>query len=376
MKLAVLNLNRKLRRRGNISSYEINTSRDQNTGNNLILDDKDLRNDQLEKRKDKVDVADPAPINVGDTVKIKNKSDKHKANDMFVVTSKNEDNVELQKLLHPLSRKPGKIMSKTYNTNQKHLVTIHRPKFPIASVDEAFEEEKILTNDKVKSFWNPINQQFYNDDDDTEDENDRNIEDILPFKFSPIHHIPSDPDLDWDSSPEQYRLINQEPPSDNDLLSEAIRPRRLFATNDDDNENNSLTESTTDEEVFNKDQFATPPSAPRLNRSKAFRLQKNPLAQSLSEPRVTRMMLHSNYRKSTSNPTSPSSVTLNQVQNLNTVLNPNAPIHPEVVNLGQQVQNLDHALEVIENDDNQRRRSSRNAKKVDYKKLHNFGRRQ
>ena len=376
LKLAVLNLNRKLRRRGNISSYEINTSRDQNTGNNLILDDKDLRNDQLEKRKDKVDVADPAPINVGDTVKIKNKSDKHKANDMFVVTSKNEDNVELQKLLHPLSRKPGKIMSKTYNTNQKHLVTIHRPKFPIAPVDEAFEEEKILTNDKVKSFWNPINQQFYNDDDDTEDENDRNIEDILPFKFSPIHHIPSDPDLDWDSSPEQYRLINQEPPSDNDLLSEAIRPRRLFATNDDDNENNSLTESTTDEEVFNKDQFTTPPSAPRLNRSKAFRLQKNPLAQSLSEPRVTRMMLHSNYRKSTSNPTSPSSVTLNQVQNLNTVLNPNAPIHPEVVNLGPQVQNLDQALEVIESDDNQRRRSSRNAKKVDYKKLHNFGRRQ
>ena len=61
---------------------------------------------------------------------------------------------------------------------------------------------------------------------------------------------------------------------------------------------------------------------------------------------------------------------------LNTVLNPNAPIHPEVVNLGPQVQNLDQALEVIESDDNQRRRSSRNAKKVDYKKLHNFGRRQ
>ena len=38
LKLAILNLNAKLRRRGNISAYEINTSRDQITGDNLKLD--------------------------------------------------------------------------------------------------------------------------------------------------------------------------------------------------------------------------------------------------------------------------------------------------------------------------------------------------
>ena len=52
LKQATLNLNSKLRRRGNISAFEINSSRDQNTGHNLSLDDQKLRINQINKRRE------------------------------------------------------------------------------------------------------------------------------------------------------------------------------------------------------------------------------------------------------------------------------------------------------------------------------------
>ena len=145
LKLAILNLNSKLRRRGNISAYEINTARDQNTGQNMDLDDEALRTDQKNKRKDVRDPRDKV-INVGDTVTTTNKSDKHKANDMFIVTAKENDKVSVQKILHPLSANPAKIMSK-----------VHRPEIPSDDESESDEEETVgnqagiqLTDDSIK----------------------------------------------------------------------------------------------------------------------------------------------------------------------------------------------------------------------------------
>ena len=148
-------------------------------------------------------------------------------------------------------------------------------------------------------------------------------------------------------------------------------------------ESNTIIESLTtgdsnDDEVFHG--FQTPPSEPRLKRRNAIRLKHRPNIQSLSEPRVTRLMLHSNsYRNSISNPTSPTSVALNRVQNLENVLNPIAPIVPEVVDLGPRVQNLYQALENFDNENrrrSQRIRSNIDAQgKVDYKMLHKHGRR-
>ena len=104
LKLAIRNLNSKLRRRGNISAYEINTARDQNTGENLQLEDKSLRSDQLETRKSANPTENIEPVEVGDTVMIKNQNNKHQARDMFIVTGKSpeEKKVQVQKLLHPL----------------------------------------------------------------------------------------------------------------------------------------------------------------------------------------------------------------------------------------------------------------------------------
>ena len=79
LKLAIRNLNSKLRRRGNISAYEINTARDQNTGENLQLENKSLRSDQLETRKSANPTENIEPVEVGDTVMIKNQNNKHQA---------------------------------------------------------------------------------------------------------------------------------------------------------------------------------------------------------------------------------------------------------------------------------------------------------
>ena len=121
LKLAVMNLNSKLRRRGNISAWEINTARDQNTGDNLNLDDKAIRENQLKKRIDERKTTDVEDVEIGDTVRIRNKNDKHKANDIYLVTSKDEveDKVGVQKILHPLENTKGKFTSTVMKTNKK-----------------------------------------------------------------------------------------------------------------------------------------------------------------------------------------------------------------------------------------------------------------
>ena len=65
---------------------------------------------------------------------------------MFLVTTKNKEKVGIQKLLHPLKSTPGKIMSKVYKTNQKHLVPIHHPLHPLEDQpdDLVFDEESFI----------------------------------------------------------------------------------------------------------------------------------------------------------------------------------------------------------------------------------------
>ena len=50
LKLAILNLNSRLRRKGCISAFEIHTARDQESNENLHLKDEILRTNQLQTR--------------------------------------------------------------------------------------------------------------------------------------------------------------------------------------------------------------------------------------------------------------------------------------------------------------------------------------
>ena len=369
LKQATLNLNSKMRRRGNISAFEINSSRDQNTGENLNLNDAVLRTNQLDKRKE-MHKKTPTTIDVqiGDTVKVKNKSDKHKASDIFIVTSKKDEEVGIQKLLHPLEKTPPKFMGKIYKTKPKLLHTIHRPLHPNFKLEDTTDNTKAHDKpNKIKPEWNPINSRFFKDDDD-DDQSDTEIEsnteeglDENPNNDLDSSHTSND--LQWDDSPEQYELDEAHNPN----LDQAIEPRRLFSDNDSPANDDLTSEDSRDDAVFNRDSFETPPTEPRLRRSNAMRTKERPIVEidPESEPRVTRRML--------SNPTSPYNLQLNQRQILNNVLNPNAPLVPELVDLGPRVQNLEQALATAEN--NESRRSSRVKPTVDYLELHTKGKR-
>ena len=93
---------------------------------NLKLDDEKIRSNQILSRKEVKNIHTDS-VEVGDTVVIKNRHDKHKANDIFVVTNKDNEKVNIQKIIHPLTMAPAKLMSKSYLTDQKYLRTTHRP---------------------------------------------------------------------------------------------------------------------------------------------------------------------------------------------------------------------------------------------------------
>ena len=121
--------------------------------------------------------------------------------------------------------------------------------------------------------------------------------------------------------------------------------------------------------MFERNDFKTPPTTPKLKRNNAMRKGKRPI-KSNSEPRVTRNMLQSgSYRASISNPTSPSQVVLNERQNLENILVPNHPILPELVDLAPVVQNLDQALQNVNVDNPRRSTRNKGKEKHFYKKL-------
>ena len=159
LKLAIMKLNSKLRRKGKLSAYEIYYARDQNSGENLHLNDELIRDNQLEKRKDNRQQPEEKVIQVGDTVALKNRNLKHKANDIFLVTNKKNENITVQKILHPLKNTPTKIMSKTYNTKEKLLCPIHQPKRKETC------QIRAITHD-----WEPFYLQFFKDTDSEDDE--------------------------------------------------------------------------------------------------------------------------------------------------------------------------------------------------------------
>ena len=169
---AVLAVNQKLRRKGTISAYEIHTARDLNTGENLNLKDDLLRDKQLKTREDQntraKDINLQTQAKVGDTVTVINRQDKHNVRDMFLVTGTNNDKVQAQKILHPLTGQK-KIMSKVYNTDQKRLIVLHSSEEP-TNIWPRLEDQ---TEPPVpQTTYNPVNPRFWIDEDSSSDDDD------------------------------------------------------------------------------------------------------------------------------------------------------------------------------------------------------------
>ena len=172
---AVMNLNRKIRRRGTISAFEIHTSRDLHTGQNLNLNDEDLRTDQLKSRaaENSKTTSEAVAVHVGDTVVVHNKKEKHKVKEMFIVTAKEGEKTKVQKVLHPLNQGNGRFMSKVYTTDEKRLRTIHRP-IHVEDDDteiEMLEPAEARTDETHLTDWNPVNGRFFDKAEDSDEDN-------------------------------------------------------------------------------------------------------------------------------------------------------------------------------------------------------------
>lgn len=146
-------LNKKLRRNGKISAYEIYFNRDLNTGASLNIDYQRLKNHQKtvrdshnEKHNSSLPqqpICNPQP---GDfVIPITAKNDKHKAKDIFIVTASQDNKVKIQKMLHTHSEQPT-LRSKTYITDKNRcFVTKANSK-----------QQNMHSPVKTTNEWNPL----------------------------------------------------------------------------------------------------------------------------------------------------------------------------------------------------------------------------
>ena len=192
---SVISANARLRRKEGISAYELHTARSQDTGSNLQLDDMKLFEQQQTARQSASTSDKPQEIKVGDTVTPISGQPKHHARDIFMVTGVEADRVSAQKILHPLSQTPVKLMGRPYTGHTKHLQLVHSP--PSTLTASPSEQEVSVqstlsrspSSDYItgqspnrRSLWSPVNEDFYNEEstDDNDDDDDcgqgRNLE--------------------------------------------------------------------------------------------------------------------------------------------------------------------------------------------------------
>ena len=193
-------MNKKIRRQGKLSAYEIHAARDGNTGENLHLNDQDIRTDHLQGRKAarKPVNSTPPVIQVGDTVVMKEKQNKHKAREAFVVTGLEKDQVQAQKLLHPLESGKVKFMSKVYSTDAKNVVVARRARAQQSWSSPHLSQLPVPSPPVCSSpGYDPVNSRFWSDD----DESDEDHEDVvLEQAHAPPDHAGEEQEVDLEDS--------------------------------------------------------------------------------------------------------------------------------------------------------------------------------
>ena len=186
---AVLQVNQKLRRGGTLSSYEIHTARDANSGENLRLEDKLLRQHQLDRRhsnKGDTQMAPKEEVRVGDLVTVKGPQAKHTARPTYVVTGREGNKVKAQKLLHTLLPGRQKLMSKVYETDEKRLIVTRHSSLPGAVPVPVQQHPPVPPRPPPK--YDPVNKAFW-DNEDSDDETDQEVVQEVEHQHAPLDDL-------------------------------------------------------------------------------------------------------------------------------------------------------------------------------------------
>ena len=103
---------------------------------------------------------------------------KHSVRDMYLVTAATPTSVTAQKILHPVSSNPTKLMSKSYVTHPKHTRVLHSPS--TVTLPNVREPALPPLSSTVRKPWSPTPDAFWDtdsDDDDFEDDPEPDQED-------------------------------------------------------------------------------------------------------------------------------------------------------------------------------------------------------
>ena len=235
---AVSNLNIKLRRKGQISAYEMHFNRDMNTGENLNLDYKKIAEEQRKTRA-KVNeqhnktVQPPENPQPGDTVVVKTKDHKHKAKDIFLVTKTDQDKVTMHRILHPHSDQP-KIRAQQYLTDSHRLHITRRHHHHQQYLQQQNLQQQNLQQQNLqqkickKSQWNPVRNDMYESDTDIEEnEQQTAIRNVQQINASNVIHEnnPNESDTWADIELQIHEDSNQElqNPEDEESLAQQVQ---------------------------------------------------------------------------------------------------------------------------------------------------------
>ena len=132
---SVMNLNSRLRRKGNLSASEILFSRDQVNNTNLQIDDTIISENQKltrdcanERHNTKIKIP-CQDFNKGDLVQMKANPKKHNVRETFMVTDIDGYNLKAQKLTNVFNANKSQLRNKEYNFKQSNMLKMKNSKF-------------------------------------------------------------------------------------------------------------------------------------------------------------------------------------------------------------------------------------------------------
>ena len=164
---AVLSLNNKLRRNGQLSSSSILFARDRLTNTNLHINDATLAADQLKTRlhnNNNVKTAKPAKhqqLQPGDIVMQKDNPKKHKIRDSFIITTANKSNIIMQKVRNNVNQRAN-ISNVKYNIKPNRLMKVNN--------SNPYSRKKTATT--CHSNWSPFRDNESSDSDTNSETDD------------------------------------------------------------------------------------------------------------------------------------------------------------------------------------------------------------
>ena len=166
---AVLNLNDRLRRNGNLSARNILFSRDEKLNKNLFLQDERLAQEQKITRdeanlKKSHQISTKEMIDTGDAVMLRQNPKKHLIRDTFIVTSKEKGNLNMKKLTNLQNQhKKTQIRNKTYTVHEHKVFKVQKP----ISREKNSDITKLVQKNKP---FDPIRRYHSSDDESSSDD--------------------------------------------------------------------------------------------------------------------------------------------------------------------------------------------------------------